>query len=282
MGELRRRMEEELRLRGYSERTQGAYVQQVVYLVRHYRRDPRELGTEEIRSYLLRLTDDGKSSSTVNQASCAIRFFYRAVLSRELELGFKVQRSARKLRDVLTESEVLRLLKALPAVEMRELAALLYGAGLRLSEALQLRYEDIEVESRRIRVRCAKGRRERYVMLPEGFWRALRRRGSEAVRGLVFPSRKDPQRPVHPTHVQRAIRDAAARVLPGRVVTPHVLRHSFATHLLERGANLAQVQLLLGHKSVKTTMVYTHVTREGAAGLASPLDVLRYEVERRV
>jgi site-specific recombinase XerD len=184
-------MEEELRLRGYSERTQGAYVQQVVGLVRHYRRDPRELGDEEIRSYLLVLTDGGKSSSTVNQALCAIRFFYRAILGRELGLGFKVQRGARKLRDVLTESEVLRLLKALPTAELRELAALLYGSGLRLSEALHLRYEDIEIESRRIRVRCAKGRRERYVMLPEGFWRALRRRGGEG-RGLVFASRKDP------------------------------------------------------------------------------------------
>lgn len=274
MGELKRRMAEELRLRGYSERTQKAYVQQVVGLVRHYMRDPRELSDEEIRSYLLWLTDSGKSASTVNQALAGIRFLYREVVGREWQLRFKVQRSRRRLREVLTENEVLRLLGALPSAELRTVAALMYGSGLRVSEALGLRYEDVEAENRRIRVRMGKGRRERFVMLPDQVLRALRRRGGEQATGLLFPGRRDPEQPLHPSVVQRAIREAARRAGLKRKVTPHMLRHSFATHLLERGANLVQLQLLLGHKSVKTTMVYTHVTREGAAALSSPLDLL--------
>jgi site-specific recombinase XerD len=272
-------MEEELRLRGYSERTQRAYVQQVASLVRHYRRDPRELSGEEVRSYLLLMTDDGKSPSSVNQALCAIRFFYREVLQREWQLGFKVQRGWRKMRDTLTEAEVSRLIEDLPVV-LQPLAGLLYGAGLRLSEALHLRYEDLEIESRRIRVRHGKGRVERYVMLPEAFLRGLGRL-TRKQSGLVFPSKADPRRPLHPSQVQRTIREAGMRTIPGKTVTPHVLRHSFATHLLERGANLVQLQMLLGHKSVKTTMVYTHVGRENPAGLRSPLDSLLIGSSRR-
>lgn len=276
MGELRRRMEEELRLRGYSPRTVRSYTEAVYRYVRYYRKDPRELDGERVREYLVHLTEVAKRSpSTVNQAICALRFFYVEVLGREWELGFRVRRQRRTaLRNVLDEGELLRLFQAAPSLKYKVLLMLLYSSGLRLSEALGLRVGDVDEVSRRIRVRAAKGGKERFTILSDQVRKVLRvyRRGIDE-RGWLFPG-KDPRRPMASSTVQRTVRRCARRAGIDKAVTPHVLRHTFATHLVEQGANLVHIQALLGHRSVKTTTLYTHAARRGATKVRSPLDRL--------
>ena len=274
MGELRQRMSEELRLRGYAERTVNAYVTQAVRYVRRYRQDPRELGMEDVRRYLVEMTEKEKlSASTVNQAIYGLRFLYVEVLGREWTLGFRNQRKRRKsMRRVLDREELERLFAAIASLKYRTIAMTLYGGGLRLREVLFLHVGDIDSRHMRILVREAKGGRERYVLLPRRLLRLLREYYvEERPRELLYPGR-DKSQPLNPSSVQKVIRRAGQSAKIPERVTPHVLRHCFATHLIDSGASLPYVQQLLGHKSVGTTMLYTHVAASGPTRLTSPLD----------
>lgn len=176
MGQMRQRMTEELRLRGYSERTVESYVGQVRRFAKHYMRPPEELGAEEIRAYLLHITVEEKlASATVNQAIFALRFFYTQLLGREWTEKFVCQRiKRRKLRAVLSEAEVVRLVSATSNLKHRAMVMTLYATGLRLNELLAVRLQDLDTESMRLRVVAAKGGRERFVMLSERLLGVLR------------------------------------------------------------------------------------------------------------
>jgi integrase len=231
---------------------------------------------EEVRRYLVGMTErEELSTSTVNQAIYGLRFLYAEVLGREWSLGFRLQKRRRTpLRRVLSREEVRRVIDALPSMKLQTIAMTMYGGGLRLQEALGLRVSDIDSGRHRIVVREAKGGREREVMLADRLLEQLRRYYvSERPKDVLFPG-KDGRRPLVPSTVQRSIRRAGLAARVRRPVTPHVLRHSFATHLIESGASLPLVQQLLGHKSVKTTMLYTQVSDSAATELISPLDRL--------
>lgn len=276
MSALSRRMEEELRLRGMSERTVEAYVGIVRRFALHYGRSPDRLGTEEVRAYLVHLIEERKlAASSVNQALSALRFFYLDVLGRE----FGVERLPRPKRKdrlpvVLTEAEVARLLGAPMSLKLRSVLMTLYSAALRLGEATRLQPADIDSESMTIRVRDGKGGRDRTVMLSgklllvlREYWKLYRPR-----RWLFYGKTKE--RPIDPRTVQRRITVAAQSVGLRKRITPHTLRHSCATHLLEQGASLRHIQELLGHKSVRTTQRYTRVSPARVAAVLSPLDRL--------
>jgi integrase/recombinase XerD len=276
MSELRRRMESELRLRGYSERTVEAYIAAVRRFAGFHGRSPALLGSEDIRAHLVHLTEkEGLSRSTIIQAICAIRFLYLHVLNRPCEIQkMAFPKRKKKLPVVLTESEVTKLLDAAP--ERRSLALLMvfYSAGLRLNEALHLTPEDIDSEKMRIRVREGKGGRERRVILSEKLLETLRRYFREYTpkQWLFYgPTRETP---MNPRTVQRMIRQTALDAGLTKRVTAHLLRHSFATHLLEQGTSLRYIQELLGHKNLKTTLVYTHVSPKALDRVLSPLDRL--------
>lgn len=276
MGEYRDRFEQELRLRGYSERTVDSYVHQVKRFVKHFMRSPVELGATEIREYLVHVTEVEKlAPATINQSIFALRFFYREILDRPWEEKFTCRRRGPvRLPTVLTSNEVSRLLAAATNQKHRVLMMVLYSAGLRLNEALSLESRDIEVEEERIRVRCAKGGRERYVMLSRRLLEELRVYVREQPRGrFLFPG-KTPGSALGSSGAQRMVRSAGRRAGITKKVTPHVLRHSFATHLVEQGTNLLYVQTLLGHRDLKTTLNYTRVARQGATRVMSPLDAL--------
>ena len=281
MGEYRDRLEQELRLRGYSEKTVKAYVLQVKRLVKHFMRSPDELSAAEIREYLVHVTEVEKlAPATINQAIFAIRFFYREILDRPWEEKFTCRRRGPvRLPTVLTSSEVSRLLAAAKNQKHRVLMMVLYSAGLRLNEALSLEPRDIEVEEERIRIRCAKGGRERYVMLSQRLLEELRVYVRQQPRGrFLFPGRT-PGSALGSSAVQRMVRGMGKRAEITKKVTPHVLRHSFATHLVEQGTNLLYVQTLLGHRDLKTTLNYTRVARQGATRVLSPLDTLENPIE---
>jgi len=306
----------ELRLRHYSARTEEAYVHWVRrFVLFHGKRHPAGLGAPEIAAFLSHLAcARGVAASTQNQALNALVFLYRHVLRQaipELEGLVRAQRP-RRLPVVLDRAEVRALLTQLDG-EPGLVASLLYGAGLRLLEALTLRVKDVDFAVREIRVRRGKGGRDRVVPLPEavteplraqlrrvrrlheadlaaGFGavvlpQALARKYPGAERELgwqwVFPASRrhrdascggERRHHLHETAVQRAVKRAVRAAGIAKPASCHTLRHSFATHLLASGYDIRTVQELLGHRSVETTMVYTHVLNRGGRGVRSPLD----------
>lgn len=280
MTALRRRLIEEVTLRGYSERTQEAYVHAVASLAQHYSRAPDLLSDQEVREYLLHLhLHTAKAASTLNVAVSGLRFFYRWVLRRpfgHIEAAMpRVERQKRRPR-AYTREEVWRLLEhGCLKPKHRAFLMTIYGAGLRLNEACHLRPEHIDRSAGQIRVVQGKGRRDRYTVLPqrllrelEDYWRMYR------PKGWLFPSSRDALQPMPDGTGQKIFYGAVARArLPDKGGI-HCLRHSFATHWLEAGLQLFILKRLLGHTSLSTTCNYLHVSREYLAKIKSPLDTL--------
>jgi site-specific recombinase XerD len=276
MGEMRRRMEKELKLRGLSPRTCKTYLRVIHNYVRHHGRPPETMGVEEARAYVLHLIEEKQlSRSSIIQAVCALRFFYQKVLRQAFDLDFlPLQKRRRTLPNPLTEREVIALLDAESNLKHRAILMVLYSGGLRLQEALQLRPVDIDSAAMRIRIRSGKGGKERYVMLSFTLLDTLRIYFKQYRPEMWLFFGKTKAEPLDSRSVQNMIRKTAATAGIRKRVTAHILRHSFATHLLDRGTNLRYIQDLLGHKSIRTTMRYTHVSRRTLTGVVSPLDWL--------
>lgn len=278
MTKLRCRMEEELKLKGYSSATIKAYIGVVRNFALFHGRSPERLGAEEVRSYLLHMINGKKlSRSTVVQAMCAIQFLYIRVLHSRCDVSdvvFPKRGRKKTLPVVLTENEVEQLL--LTAANLKEQAILmtLYSAGLRVRELVELRPDDIDSEAMKIRVREGKGGKDRYTLLSQTLLETLRRyfRKYRPLQRLFYGNTPHSAMPTRT--VQRMVATTALRAGLKKRVTPHLLRHSFATHLLEQGTNLRHIQELLGHASLKTTMIYTHVSPQALSQVVSPLDRL--------
>jgi integron integrase len=306
-----------VRLHHYSPRTEEAYVAWVRRYVRHHRmKHPGELGSADVRAFLAWLAErKGLSASSQTQALSALLFLYREVLGRDLTQVGDIVRAKQpsRLPVVLTREEVRALLAQLGGTA-RMVAILMYGSGLRLLEALQLRVKDLDFAGGEIRIRRAKGARDRVTMLPgalsaeleqhlervrrlhrrdiaQGHGRAplpgaFERKSPGAAKDwgwqYVFPATRrhltaagDLRRHhVHESVIQRAVREAVQQAGIAKRATCHSLRHSFATHLLQDGYDIRTVQELLGHRDVATTMIYTHVLNRGGLGVRSPADRL--------
>jgi integron integrase len=305
-----------LRSRHYSRRTEESYVAWIRRFIHfHGRQHPANLGEPEITGFLSALaTDRHVSASTQNQALAALLFLYKQVLERQIDWleGMVHAKRPERLPVVLTRGEIASVLGHMHGIE-RVCASLIYGAGLRLMEALQLRVKDVDLAGQQLVVRDGKGRKDRVTVLPATLQTALRahlenardQHASDLRCGAGFVQLPDalrvkyPSAPrewpwqwlfpatrhyvdeitgerrrhhLHETVIQRAVRRAAHAAGIPKPVTPHALRHSFATHLLESGSDIRTIQQLLGHKDVSTTMIYTHVLRRGPLGVQSPLD----------
>lgn len=304
--------------RQYSPRTEVAYTSWIRRFI-HYHglRRPAEMGEREVADFLSHLANDRDvGTATQNQAASALLFLYREVLHRPIEPPGNVvrPRKPRRLPIVLTRQEVQAVLRHLDG-DKRLVAALLYGSGLRLLEALQLRVKDVDLERREITVRRGKGGHDRLTMLPEaltghiqmqiqrvraqhendihhgagsttmpqGLARKLQGAGRELQWQYIFPATRtqtDPETDrrfrhhLHESAIQRSVKEAVRRAGITKRATCHSFRHSFATHLLEDGYDIRTIQELLGHRDVKTTMIYTHVLNRGGHGVRSPLDAL--------
>jgi len=276
MTPLRQRMLEDLRVRNYSPRTQATYIQHVARFAAYFGKSPDELTKEDIRSYLVHLVQAKRVSwSWFNQAVCALRFLYRVTLDRgDIVPHIPYPRTSKKLPTVLSAEEVARLLGAVRNPKHRAVLSTIYAAGLRISEALALKVSAIDSERMVITVRQGKGRKDRTVMLSPQLLEMLRSYARQArPRDWLFPGRRGGQ-PLHATAVQRACAEARATAGLGKHATVHTLRHSFATHLLEGGTDLRLIQTLLGHRSIKTTAIYTHVSAQRLQDTPSPFDRL--------
>ncbi len=259
MTPLRQRMIDDLRIRNLSPRTITSYVYKVRRFAKHFHRCPSKLGPQEVRTYLLYLISKGYARSTIVQSVCALKFLYQITLDRQWRAqDLPFPKNERRLPVVLSPSEVGAFLDAVVSPKHRTLLFTLYSTGLRLAEGLNLVPGDIDSSRMVIRVQQGKGRKDRFVPLAPKLLLELRqhyRRTSPKT--WLFEAR--PGRPMSKAPVQKACAPACARAGISKHVTPHVLRHSFATHLLEAGSRLTTVQLLLGHTELSTTGIYLHV-----------------------
>jgi len=276
VGEIRDRMEEDLRLRKYRERTIGEYLRCAGKFAEHFGRSPDQLGREEVRKYLLELQKAGRKIGTMKAHHGALRFLYAVTLGRpEVIAGIPWPRPRRVLPDIPSGSEVKRLLDAVVRRKFRMVLMFAYGAGLRLGEACTLRVEDIDSKRMLIHVRDGKRGRDRYVMLSphllerlREYWRAERPTGS-----FLFPGELT-RETVRLDTVQSALQRAVRKCGITKRVTPHTLRHAFATHMLEDGTDIRTIQALMGHDSIQTTAMYLHMTTLHLSRTRSPLDIL--------
>lgn len=272
--ELLRRLAEELQIRRYSPKTRKAYVFQVRAFLRFAKKPADELSSEDVRAYLLHLSKhDTLSLAYHAQAVSALRFFFANVLPRPISTAdLPRPRRDRKLPAVLDRSETLRLLDATTNPKHRALLMILYSAGLRVGEVVRLRVDDLDPVRRTIRVRAGKGRKDRYTLLSDRAFAAVRAYIAEyGPVSWLFPGER-PSRHLTTRSAQHIVEKARQAAGIDRKVTAHTLRHSFATHLLEAGTDLRYIQELLGHESAKTTQIYTHVSRRDLARIRSPLD----------
>lgn len=276
MTTLRKRFLEDLQLHGFAPSTQYVYVSAIKQLARHYHQAPDQLTEEQLRQYFLHLTQIRKvSRSNATIALCAIKFFFEHTLQRPWPV-FALARPRReqKLPVILSRAEVRQLLACVAADVYRSYFTTVYACGLRLSEAAHLQVADVDGTRGWLRVR-GKGNRDRYVLLPppllvhlRAFWKTHRSLP------WLFPAPHAATRPLNRKGIQQAFTAARERCGLNKHPTVHTLRHCYATHLLEMGVNLRLIQANLGHRSPKTTALYTHLTETAQATLGVPLEAL--------
>lgn len=276
MTELRHRMIQSMTVRGFSPRTHQSYIAAVRRLAMHYRRPPDQLSSAEVQAYLVHMITVRKLSwNTCSIAANAFRFLYHVTLGRDA-VAFEVPRAKQpqRLPEILSRDEVARLIEAPPNAKHRLLLATVYSAGLRVSEVARLKVSAVDRGRMTLRVEQGKGRKDRVVPLSrrlleqmEAYWRV------ESPGLWLFANRKG-HGPIDVTVAQKAFTHAKLRTGITKRGGIHSLRHAFATHLIEAGADVPTVQRLLGHRSVTTTMRYFHLSQTRLATIRSPLDSL--------
>lgn len=272
---LRTRMIEDMSIRRFGEKTQKDYIRRIKNFSRFLGYPPDQASGEDIRRYQFHLTSKGTSPFTINAAVSALRFFFGVTLGRDDVRKFtSTVRQPRKLPVILSPEEVARLLECAPGPGLKYKAALsvAYGCGLRASEVASLKIADIDSERMVIRVEQGKGGKDRYVMLSPHLLELLRAWWVEArPQGWLFPG-QNPVNPISARQFNRACHAAVQMAQIDKRVTPHTLRHSFATHLLEQNIDIRVIQVLLGHKKLTTTALYTQVATKTIREVMSPLD----------
>jgi integrase/recombinase XerD len=272
---LRRRMIEDMTSRRLAPKTQEAYIRAVKNFTAFFGRSPDQASAEDLRRYHLHLASTGITTPKLNAAVSALRFFFGVTLGRQdVTERLPFVREPRKLPVVLSPEEVARFLEAAPGLKYRAALSVAYGAGLRAAEVASLKVCDIDSTRMVIRVEQGKGRKDRYVMLSpsllellRAYWKAKR------PQGWLFPGR-DPVQPLTTRQLNRACHAAAVAAGIDKRVSLHTLRHSFATHLLEQKVDIRVIQVLLGHKKLDTTALYSQVATRTIREVKSPLDQL--------
>ena len=276
MTPLRQRMLEDMGIRNLAENTQLSYVQQVACFARHFGRSPEELGPEQVREYQVHLMEVRKlDPRSVGIATSALRFLYKITLKRDWSPDdLPMPKKPFKLPVVLSPEEVRLFLSSVISVQHRTILTTLYAAGLRISEATHLRVTDVDSQRMVLRIDQGKGGKDRYVMLSPRLLHTLRYYW-KVVRPTqwLFPGDR-PEQPITRGAVGQACEKARHASGITKPITPHSLRHAFATHLLESGTDVRTIQLLLGHRSLATTSRYLKVATSTVCATTSPLDLL--------
>jgi integrase/recombinase XerD len=279
---LRQRLIDDMTARRFSEATRKDYVRHVRTFAAFLGRSPDTAASDDLRRFQLHMAQHQVSPGSINAAIAALRFFFTVTLERpDLVRPLTIVNEPRRAPVVLSPEEVGRLLEAAPGLKYKAALSVAYGAGLRVSEVANLKVSDIDSQRMTLRVEQGKGQRDRYVMLSpqllellRDWWRAAR------PQVWLFPG-QNPINPMTPRQLNRAV--TAAKTLAGisKRVSPHTLRHSFATHLLEQGVDIRVIQVLLGHAKLETTALYTRVAVNTVRDIESPLDRLGVSLTKR-
>ena len=282
MGQLRDQMDGDLQLKGFRPVTRYHYLRCVRSFAAHYGRSPAVLGEAEIRAFLLHLIRDRQAKpATVRMYVAALKFLYTTTLRRpDVVARIPWPQVPEKLPDILTPVEIMQLFEAVHSMKHRVVLMLAYGAGLRISEVCSLQVSDIDSQRMVIHVRDGKGGKDRYVMLGDRLLGVLREyfRLTTPQGSFLFPGTKGAPH-LQPNTVQRMLQTVVATCGFSKRITPHVLRHCFATHLLEAGTDVRTIQQLLGHASIRTTARYTQISTRQIGQTRSPLDRLDFPPE---
>jgi integrase/recombinase XerD len=277
---LRQRMIEDMRLRKMAEGTQVDYIRAVRKLAAFLGRSPDTATVEDLRRFQLHLVDTGTGPITINCTITALSFFFRVTLGDPQRMAtMQPVRVLRRLPVVLSREEVTRLIAAAPNLKHQAALSLAYGAGLRASEIVALKVGDIDSQRMALRIEQGKGHKDRYALLSpvllerlRAWWQLGHAQGKILPGGWMFPG-LDPTQPLSTRQLNRAVRHCAAIAKIDKRVHTHLLRHSFATHLLEQKVDIRVIQVLLGHKHLDTTTTYVHVATDLLRSVISPLDI---------
>jgi site-specific recombinase XerD len=272
---LRQRMIEDMTARRYQEKVQKDYLRHVSNFAIFLGRSPAAATPEDVRLFQLHMARQQIGAATLKATATALRFFFTVTLERpELARHLTSVHQPRRTPVVLNEEEVARLLEAAPGLKYKAAFGVAYGAGLRVSEVVALKVSDIDSQRMTLRVEQGKGQRDRYVMLSpqllewlRDWWRAAR------PQAWLFPG-QNPINPMSARQLSRVVRETARTAGIAKRVSPHTLRHSFATHLLEQNVDIRVIQVLLGHAKLETTALYTRVAVNTIRDVASPLEKL--------
>jgi site-specific recombinase XerD len=281
-------MIDDMRVRGFAEKTRKDYLRHVRALAAFIGRSPDTATAEDLRRFQLHQSEAGMGAPALNGAVSALRFFFTTTLERpDLARRLTVVRRPRKLPEVLSPEEVALLLEAAPGPRYKAALSAAYGAGLRVSEVVSLKVSDVDSTRMMLRIEQGKGRKDRHAMLSpqllellRDWWREGRRLGVMLPNGWLFPGRP-PVNPMSTRQLNRAVHAAAEAAGIKKRVSPHTLRHSFATHLLEQDIDIRVIQVLLGHAKLDTTALYTRVATSTIGTVMSPLDQLAPLAARR-
>jgi site-specific recombinase XerD len=278
---LRQRMLDDMRMRKLAPQTQTGYIRAVRKLAVYLGRSPDAATEEDLRRFQLHLIDEGTSPITLNATITGLKFFFDVTLGRgDVMAKMQPVRVPQTLPVVLSLEEVARLIAAARNLKHQTALSVAYGAGLRASEVIGLKVGDVDSQRMLLRVEQGKGRKDRYALLSplllqrlRVWWRLAHAQGKILPGGWLFPG-LDPMDPLTARQLNRAVHAAAEAAKIDKRVTTHTLRHSFATHLLERKVDIRVIQVLLGHKKLETTSMYTHVATEVLREVISPLEGL--------
>lgn len=279
MTQLRKRMLEELQRRNYSKETIRLYLFSVQDFARYFKKRPDQLRQEHMREYQLYLLNERKLAvESVAGRISALRFFFVKVLRRSYrEIDLVYPKRPERLPVILSEEEVVRLIESAITSYHRVILMTLYGTGLRREELCRLKVTDIDSQRMMVHVRQGKGNKDRDVTLSPRLLEVLRAYWKwSKPKTYLFPSlyRKSPEQPIDSKTVWYAVREAARRAGIKKKVSPHLLRHSWATHLLERGTDLKTIQVLLGHVDLEATTIYLHLSQRHMQAVNNPVDTL--------
>jgi len=258
----------ELKLRGFSPLTARNYSFFVKKMLQSSGKKAEDLTEEDARAYLAKMFDT-KSKNTIMLAAAALKFYYAEILGKEMG-NIKVPKKDKALPEVLTKDEVKKLIGSTDNTKSRLIISLLYSSGLRVSELVNLKVGDLNLDENTGWVRKGKGSKDRLFALSQSLCQELKNYLEGRENSYIFSKNK----PLTTRNIQKIIKGTKERAGIGKKVTPHTLRHSFATHLLEQGTDIRIIQQMLGHSSLSTTQLYTHISSEQIKKVANPLDVL--------
>ncbi len=264
------KLETELKLIKKSELTIRNYLYINSKFFDFIKKEPLDLTTDDVKKFLANISDRAPSSIILSMA--AIKFSTSKILNKDLTQGIERPKKSKKLPEVLTKEEVKRLIDSAPTKKSKLIIQFLYSTGLRVSELVNLKIKDIDLNEKIGKVVKGKGSKDRFFTLPDKLILEIDSYIYENKERIYLFSSKD--KPLTPRNIQKMIKNCARLAQINKKVTPHTLRHSYATHLLESGTDIRIIQTLLGHENLNTTQIYTHVSTEELKKVKSPLDLL--------